>query len=141
MNEVALARGASTRAIRVAVAIDGDPYITHTADGVIIATATGSTAYSLAAGGPILVPQSDDLVLTPVAPHLHVGRSIVLPGTSVIRLQLAGDREGMLAIDGQSEYPFQVGDAVDVMRSEKRAHFARLGSPNYFFSALATRFR
>jgi NAD+ kinase len=140
LNEVALARGGSTRAIRVAVSIDGEPYVTHTADGVIIATATGSTAYSLAAGGPILYPQCCDLLITPVAPHLNIGRSLLVPSTSTIRLQLVGDREGMLAVDGQTECPLEIGDAVDVLCSEKQSHFARLGNRNYFYSVLAGRF-
>ena len=82
LNEVALARGTSTRAITVGVMVDGFEYTTHTADGVMVATATGSTAYSLAAGGPIMYPEATDLLLTPVAPHLHIGRSLILPGRS-----------------------------------------------------------
>ena len=139
VNEVALARGASTRAIRVAVSIDREHYLTHTADGVIISTATGSTAYSLAAGGPIIYPESHDLLVTPVAPHLHIGRSMIVPGTSVVELELWGDREAMLAIDGQTECPFQIGDKVEIRRSAKRCRFVRLGPQNYFYAVLADR--
>lgn len=139
LNEVALARGSTTRAIRVRVLLDGFPYTSHTADGVLVATATGSTAYSLAAGGPIIYPRSTDVVLTPVAPHLHIGRSLVLPGTLPITLELDGEREAMLAIDGQTECPLEVGNRVTVCASPHHAHFARLGSQSYFFSALASR--
>jgi NAD+ kinase len=136
LNEVALARGSSTRAIRVEVAVDGLHYLTHTADGVIISTATGSTAYALAAGGPIMYPESRDMLVTPVAPHLNIGRSMILPGTSVVGLKLQGDREAMLSIDGQTECPFAIGDGVEVRMSEKDCLFARLGPRNYFFTLL-----
>lgn len=139
LNEVALARGTSTRAIRVEVTLNGFNYTTHTADGVMLATATGSTAYSLAAGGPIMYPEATDLLLTPVAPHLHIGRSLVLPGDVEVGLELRGDREAMLAIDGQTECPFEVGGRVMIRSSEKAALFARLGPRTYFYSVVAHR--
>jgi NAD+ kinase len=140
LNEVAVARGPSTRAVRVAVSVDGFEYISYTADGMLVATATGSTAYSLAAGGPMMYPESTDLLLTPVAPHLHIGRSLVLPGTVHVELELRGDREGMLSIDGQTECPLQIGARVDIRRSSKCSLFARLGPRTYFYSVLANRF-
>lgn len=139
LNEVALARGTSTRAIRVAVFIDGFEYTTHTADGVMLSTATGSTAYSLAAGGPILYPEATDLLLTPVAPHLHIGRSLVIPGSVVVGLELRGDREAMLAVDGQTECPFEIGKKVEIRSSPKQALFARLGPREYFYSVVSDR--
>jgi NAD+ kinase len=139
LNEVALARGRTTRAIRVRVFLDEFDYTTHTADGVLVATATGSTAYALAAGGPIIYPQSTDILLTPVAPHLHIGRSLVLPGTMCVTLELSSDREAVLAIDGHMECPFDAGNRVEVRASPHRAHFARLRPPTYFYSVLAER--
>jgi NAD+ kinase len=139
LNEVAVVRGTSTRAIRVVVELDGYEYVTHTADGVMVATATGSTAYSLAAGGPILYPESRDLVLTPVAPHLHIGRSVVIPGDTMVRMRLKDTREAMLAIDGQTECPLESGDTVTVARSPHQALFARLGPKTYFYSVLSDR--
>lgn len=139
LNEVALARGTSTRAIRVVVFVDGFEYTTHTADGVMLATATGSTAYSLAAGGPIMYPEATDLLLTPVAPHLHIGRSVVLPSSVTVGLELRGDREAVLAIDGQTECPFAIGRQVTIRSSRKRALFARLGPKSYFYSVLSNR--
>ncbi len=139
LNEVALARGTSTRAVRVGIHIDGFEYTTHTADGVLVATATGSTAYSLAAGGPILYPEAEDLLLTPVAPHLHIGRSLLVPGSATVCLELRGDREAMLAIDGQTECPLDVGGRVEVSASSHRARFVRLGPRLYFYSVLSRR--
>jgi len=139
LNEAAVARGLSTRAIRVGIQVDGFHYTTHTADGILVSTATGSTAYALAAGGPILYPDSADMLLTPVAPHLHIGRALVLPRTATVDLELRGDREAVLSIDGQTECPMEVGAHVQVCLSDKRALFARLGSKNYFYSVLAGR--
>ncbi len=139
LNEVAVARGASTRAIRVGVWVDGFHYTTHTADGVLVSTATGSTAYSLAAGGPIMFPESSDILLTPVAPHLNIGRSLVLPGTVSVGLQLEHESAAMLAIDGQTECPLEVGSEVMVKRSDQKALFARLGTRTYFYSVLSER--
>lgn len=139
LNEAALARGTSTRAIRVSISIDDFPYTTQTADGVMVATATGSTAYSLAAGGPIMYPEASDMLLTPVSPHLNIGRSLVLPCTASVSLTLQGDRDGMLAIDGQTECGFEVGQAVIISSSPEHAEFARLGPQTYFYSVLANR--
>jgi NAD+ kinase len=141
LNEAALARGTSTRAIRVSIFIDGFHYTTQTADGIMVATATGSTAYSLAAGGPIMYPEASDLLLTPVSPHLNIGRSLVLPGSASVSLRLRGDRDAMLAIDGQTECGFEVGQEVVIRSSPQRAEFARLGPRTYFYSVLANRLR
>lgn len=140
INEAAVARGGSTRAVRVAVSVDGFEYMTYTADGVLVSTATGSTAYSLAAGGPMMYPESADLLLTPVAPHMHVARSLILPGGSTVDLELRGDRDGMLSIDGQTECPLDVGAKVQICSSERQALFARLGPKTYFYSLFAKRF-
>jgi NAD+ kinase len=139
LNEVGVARGPSPRAVHVHTRLDGDAFLDYTADGVLAATATGSTAYSLAAGGPILYPESTDFVLTPVAPHLHIGRSMIVPGHTVVTLSLSGDRPGILSIDGMEECELRPRQAVEVRRSEHQAHFARLGPRSYFYAALATR--
>ena len=141
LNEVAVARGAAPRAIHVRTVLDEDPFMTFTADGVLVATATGSTAYSLAAGGPILYPESQDFMLTPVAPHLHIGRSIVVPGDTVVTLCLATDRTAVLSIDGGEEMPLAPEDAVTVRKSALQASFARLGPRKYFYTALADRLK
>lgn len=141
LNEVAVARGAAPRAIHVRTVLDGDRFTTFTADGVLVATATGSTAYSLAAGGPILYPDSGDFMLTPVAPHLHIGRSIVVPGDTVVTLCLETDRPAVLAVDGGEETSLTPRDLVTVRKSALRSSFARLGPRKYFYTALAERLR
>jgi NAD+ kinase len=141
LNEVAVARGVTPRAIHVRTVLDGDEFMTFTADGVLVATATGSTAYSLAAGGPILYPESQDFMLTPVAPHLHIGRSIVVPGDTVVTLCVDSDRPAVLSVDGGEETYLHPEDTVVVRKSALHASFARLGLRKYFYTALADRLR
>jgi NAD+ kinase len=139
LNEVAIARGLLPRAVHVRVHLGGDPFTTYTADAVLVATATGSTAYSLAAGGPILYPEASEFMLTPVAPHLHIGRSVVLPPDMTVALQLVTDRAAVLSVDGTDERHVTESHRVCVKRSEVVARFARFGSSNYFYTAIAHR--
>ncbi|HZS94153.1 MAG TPA: NAD(+)/NADH kinase [Chloroflexota bacterium] len=139
LNEVVVGRGLVPRAVQVETTLDGDTFITYTADAVLAATATGSTAYSLAAGGPILHPESREILLTPVAPHLHIGRSIVVPGTSEIVLTVAGDRPAIMSVDGTDEHPMEPGQSVQACRSDTVARFARMGPRTYFYQAIAAR--
>jgi NAD+ kinase len=141
LNEVAVARGVAARAIQVRTTLDGDEFTTYTADGVLAATATGSTAYSLAAGGPILYPESHDFIITPVAPHLHIGRSTVVPQNTIVTLTLASDRPAVISVDGSVEHALQPGDPVEVSSSEQVALFARLNSRRYFYRAIADRLK
>lgn len=141
LNEVAVARGIAPRAIHVNTFLDGDEFMTYTADGVLVATATGSTAYSLAAGGPILYPESKDFMITPVAPHLHIGRSMILPGETVVRLSLSSDRPAVMSVDGAEEHALRPHDTVEICRSRLQARFARLGPKRYFYKAIADRLK
>ncbi|MGI8967971.1 MAG: NAD(+)/NADH kinase [Chloroflexota bacterium] len=141
LNEVVVARGAAPRAIHVNTTLDGEDLMTYTADAVLVATATGSTAYSLAAGGPILYPESRDFVITPVAPHLHIGRSMVVASDTTVRLTLATDRPAIVSVDGTDEHPLHPGDWVDVCRGNLVARFARLGPRKYFYAAIADRLK
>jgi NAD+ kinase len=141
VNEVAVARGPAPRAVQVRTFLDGEEFIVYTADGVLVATATGSTAYSLAAGGPILYPESPDFLITPVAPHLHIGRSVIVPGDSTVTLQADSERPAVMSVDGQDERSLGPGDVVNVRRSELFATFVRMGPRHYFYDALADRLR
>jgi NAD+ kinase len=141
LNEVSVSRGASPRAVHVNTLLDGHEFMTYTADGVLVATATGSTAYSLAAGGPVLYPESSDFMLTPVAPHLHIGRSMIVPGDTRLTLCLASERSATVMIDGTVERELRPHQTVQASRSEMRARFARLGARYYFYAALADRLR
>lgn len=141
LNDAVLARGWKVRVIGIAVSVEGQPFTTYRADGVIVATATGSTAYSLSVGGPILSPDLDNLIVIPVAPHLVPTRALVLPGSSTVRLLLCPGYEGVLSIDGQVDRALSGGDVVSVSQSPRRVRFVRFGPPEDFYGTLFRRLR
>jgi NAD+ kinase len=136
LNDAVAARGITARAIRVAVRIDGEALTTYVADGVIAATPTGSTAYSLAAGGPIMAPSLRSILLVPIAPHLTMVRTLVLPEQAQINFEVTTEYDAVLTIDGQIDVPLQSGDRVHVAASPHNAAFARLRPPSYFYRLL-----
>lgn len=136
LNDVVIARGAIVRMITVDVAIDKEPATTHRADGLIVATATGSTGYSLAAGGPILHPQSADILLTSILPHLSRSQSVVLPKAVKITLVLKSANQGTVSIDGHINLPVSTGETVTVKRSKNTVSFLRSYPENSFYAKL-----
>lgn len=136
LNDVVLARGAIARLIRVDVSIDGQPLATYKADAIIAATATGSTGYALAAHGPIMYPQSPDMVLVPVAPHLSLPYPLVISGNSEILLHLNSYHDATLSIDGHINLTLINGDTVTIRRSPYIARFRRLREEDSFFKYL-----
>ncbi len=141
LNDAVVARGERVRMIAVAVWIDGRLFTTYRADGVIVSTATGSTAYALAVGGPILAPTLECLSVIPVAPHLVPTRAVIVPGESVVRLQVAEGYRAVLSIDGQVDRPLAGGDAVEVTISPDRVGLVRFGPPSDFYGTLFRRLR
>jgi len=139
LNDVVISRGALARVVRLRTQIDGDTLTTYVADGLIIATPTGSTAYSLAAGGPILPPDLRNILLQPIAPHLTLNRAIVLSEGARIRVHTSTDHQAILTIDGQFMFEMQDGDTVDVCASEHVSRFIRLGRPTDFYHSLMAR--
>jgi len=139
LNDIVVGRGSLSRTVRVEARIDGDYLTTYVADGVIVATPTGSTAYSLAAGGPILEPELQNLLLTPIAPHLTVVHSLVLPSTAQVALRVATDHLASVTIDGQIDLPLQDGDTVIVTASPHVSRFVRLQPKAYFYRTLLER--
>jgi NAD+ kinase len=137
LNDVVVYRAAPGRPVDFSVAIDGVHLARLRADALIVATATGSTAYNLSAGGPVLMPQSGDLVLTPVAPHLSRMRPMVLPGDASIAISVENQSEGVVTADGEVLRSLAAGCAVVCRRSEHTAAFIRLGPPSNFFARLA----
>jgi NAD+ kinase len=114
LNEVAVAKGAVARLARVEVEVDGRHAALYVADGIIVATATGSTAYSLSAGGPIVLPTVEMLLLTPIAPHALTQRPVVLPPQACIDLTLVSEGPAFLAVDGLRGPEMAPGDQVRV---------------------------
>ncbi|OGO30273.1 MAG: hypothetical protein A2Z29_09025 [Chloroflexi bacterium RBG_16_56_11] len=141
LNDIVVARGEIARLIRVEVDIDGERLTTYKADGVIAATATGSTGYALAVGGPILYPQSPDILLVAVAPHLSPGYALVLPETATVTLRLQTYQPGTLSIDGHVNLAIADGDVVTVKRSPHTARFWRVHPRGSFYTSLEEKLR
>ena len=136
LNDVIMARGEIARIIRVDVTIDGQPLATYKTDAVIVATATGSTGYALAARGPVMHPQSRDILLVPVAPHLCPSYPLVVPETAGILLRLNTYQAATLSVDGHINLPLSDGDSVTIKRSPHVARFFRIRSENSFYLSL-----
>ncbi|MGQ9546382.1 MAG: NAD(+)/NADH kinase [Dehalococcoidia bacterium] len=135
LNDVVL-HSVTVRLVNITTEVDGTPITTYRADGVIVATATGSTSYSLAAGGPILHPQSKQIVLQPISCHLGLSHALVLPPESVLNFKVARSEKVILSIDGQVELPLSDGQNIRVKVSAHTARFLRIHEPTYFYSSL-----
>ena len=135
LNDVVL-RAILVRLVNIEAEIDGTALTTYRADGVIVATATGSTSYSLASGGPILHPQSREIVLQPISCHLGLSHALVLPPQSTVDLKVARREKVVLSIDGQVELPLSDGQTVRVKLSPHIARFLRIHEPTYFYGSM-----
>jgi NAD+ kinase len=135
LNDVVFTKAALSRIIELAVSVSSGPVTTVKADGLIVASATGSTAYNLAAGGPIVHPSVDAIVLTPIAPHMLTNRPVVIPGREVIDVRPRIDDQAddiYVTYDGQSGYPLREDDHVRIRASERRLRLVKAPARNYF---------
>lgn len=132
LNDVIIGRGSLGQPVYLNVWVNGDPIGVVRADAIVVASATGSTGYSLSAGGPILHPSARSVVLTPVAPHLAAAAPLVLPADAVIALSLGEEHSGMLSVDGQRPWPLAPGGGVEVRRSDAVARLIRFGERPFF---------
>ena len=137
LNEAVVGRSTLSRAIHLAVDVDGARISDYRSDGVIVATATGSTAYALSVGGPILPPESRDLVIVPVAPHLAAQHAVVFPGSETVTITIEPGQQAVLTVDGVSDVPLEEGDWVEVTASEYVARFLRLKPQTDFYRRMA----
>jgi len=140
LNDVVITKSAMSRIIDLAVSVGGRHAISYRADGLIISTPTGSTAYNLSAGGPILFPTMDAVVLTPIAPHTLSNRPIVVPAAQRIEVTLRVEQDVMLTMDGQVGVPLREGDAVEVQKAAARIRLVRFPQKD-FFSVLRTKLK
>ena len=136
LNDIVVARGEIARLIRVEASIDGQHLTTYKTDGVIAATATGSTGYALAARGPILYPQSRDFLLVPIAPHLSSAYPLVLPETAEVTLDLNTYHAATLSVDGHINLSLSNGSTIIIRRSPHVARFLRIRPRESFYSSL-----
>jgi len=139
LNEAVVEKTVPGHTIRVAASIAGRPFVTYAADGLLVSTPTGSTAYNLSARGPILSPGLKAVVLTPVSPHMLFDRPLVLDPEQWVRLELVGPVPAVLVLDGQSADSLQPGDAVVCRVGPTPACLVTFG-PRDFFSILRARF-
>jgi NAD+ kinase len=140
LNDVVITKSAMSRIIRLEVAVDGDFATGYRADGLILSTPTGSTAYCLSAGGPIVFPTMDAVVLTPICSHTLTNRPIVLPATQRISITLLTDQDVMLTLDGQVGFALKANDTVEVRRAAARTRLLRVPQ-KHFFSVLRTKLK
>jgi NAD+ kinase len=141
LNDVVVGRGAAGRAVRATVAVDGTEIAHYTADGVIVATATGSTAYSFAAGGPILMPDLPNLVVTPICPHVHGLNGLVLPPDMAVTVHISTIEPAICSLDGHIDLPLPDGAGVTVRVAAERTRFARRGRRSEYFCSLLDKLR
>ena len=139
LNDIVVARGALARVVRLEVTIDESHVGTFVADGLVVSSPTGSTGYSFSAGGPILDPQSRNLVVTPIAGYLSAIRSIVVSPEQVVRCRVLDALEALVSIDGREDWPIRVGDVVEVRALERPIRFVEPQGSLPFWDLLRTK--
>jgi NAD+ kinase len=141
LNDVVVSRNSVAKTIHLEAYIDEGWVTNYHADGLIIATATGSTAYALAVGGPILPPELDNIMLIPVAPHLSLERAVILSQGAALKIIVSENTrtDPILSLDGQAPIDLRVGDEIRARASDKRGAFLRVQERNYFFRSLMDR--
>jgi NAD+ kinase len=132
LNDAVINKGAISRMIELEVSVNSQVVTVTRADGLIISTPTGSTAYSLSAGGPILYPTLEAFIITPICPHTLTNRPVVVPDEAVVDLKLRHGSDVMLTVDGQVGLPLQAGDTLKVLKAEASIRLVQLGGSAFF---------
>jgi NAD+ kinase len=139
LNDIVVARGSLARVVRLDVSIDESHLATFVADGLVVSSPTGSTGYSFSAGGPILDPQSRNLVVTPIAGYLSAIRSVVVSPRQVVRTRIIDAHEALVSIDGREDRKIEVGDVVEVRAFERPMRFVEPTGALPFWDLLRTK--
>ena len=133
LNEVVLARGTLSRILKFKIYIDNQFYTAYTADGIIISTPTGSTAYSMSAGGPLLHPELKNICITPICPHTHMFRSIVVDGDKTVRISIEkSEQEIYITSDGQTSLKLQEEEEIYIKKADKWVNLVHFEELDYF---------
>lgn len=133
LNDFVVSRGATTRLIELAVTVDGEELTRYRCDGLIISSPTGSTAYSLAAGGAIVSPGAEVLTLTPICPHTLSNRSVIVALDSIVQVTVVSERvDTMLTADGQVQMPLNTGDFIQIRKSKSAVRLLRLRGSSFY---------
>ena len=138
INEVVVCRGQVVRPIRIRAEVDGYSLASYVADGLIAATPTGSTAYALAVGGPIMPPELRNILIVPVAPHLSMNQAVILPAGASVCIRAASDHQAVMSTDGHAPIILKNEDRVHITASEYSVKFVVFQDPGYFYRNLST---
>jgi NAD+ kinase len=141
LNEVVIGRGGISHVVHLATHVDGGYFTTYVADGLIVSTATGSTAYALSAGGPILPPELHNMLLVPICPHLSLDRTVVLPQGAVVTIRVESAAQGVVVVDGTEQARLQVGDEIELTTSPHVTRFVRLYDRREVYETLSERLK
>jgi NAD+ kinase len=141
LNDIVVARGAIARLIRIQASVDGQRLAIYKTDGLVLATATGSTGYAMAAGGPIMYPQSRDCLMVPVSPHLSMDKPLVLPEKAQVELFLDTYHAATLSVDGHINLPLSGGDTLVIKHCPKTVRFWRIRPRDSFYNILEEKLR
>ena len=139
LNDITVARGAILRVIEVSTVVDGVHLATYRGDGVVVSTATGSTGYSLALGGPVMDPESRDFLVKPIATHMSQFGGVILQESSKVQLTVQTEHEATLNADGFVDVPLNAGETVTITQAGKYASFLRRKPPADFWGDLSRR--
>jgi NAD+ kinase len=139
LNDIVVARGALARVVRLDVTIDESHLATFVADGLVVASPTGSTGYAFSAGGPILDPQSHNIVVAPIAAYLSALRAVVVSPRQVVRCRVVDAHEALVSIDGREDHRIEVGDIVEVRAMERPIRFVEPHGAMPFWDLLRTK--
>jgi NAD+ kinase len=131
LNDVVVEKIDSQRLVVLDVEVNGERFLTYRADGIVVATSTGSTAYGFSAGGPLIDPRVETLLVTPVAPHSLFDRSLVMPPDSRIVITVTDDRPVRVSVDGREIGSLREGESVEIGQAERRARFIRLSNEGF----------
>lgn len=132
LNDIVVGKSGVARVLRLIASVDGELLARYPADGLVVATPTGSTAYSLSAGGPIVHPNVELIVITPISPHTFNARAVVVGRDARVTIELTAGQEARLTVDGQVGYPIEAGDRVVVQRSAATTKLVRLVPPSFY---------
>lgn len=136
LNDVVIARGEIARIIHVEAKVDDELLTTYKSDGIITATATGSTGYALACGGPILHPQTKQFLLVPIVPHLSFDKTLVLPPQAEVKLRIGAIHKAVLSVDGHISSSLVGADSIKIKHSRRKTRFLRTKPAVSFYSIL-----
>ena len=137
LNEVVVCRGQVVRPIRIRAEVDGYTLASYVADGLIASTPTGSTAYAMAVGGPIMPPELRNILIVPVAPHLSMDQAVILPAGACVNFYPSSDHQAVMSIDGHAPVSLKNEDRVAIMASENQVKFVVFQDPGYFYRNLS----